>query len=214
MNEFNLRRIGWLALLAGMLGVLAVGSLILFFLGLSQNIASLSPMGGVNDTLNAGAGITSALLASVLHPALCRQIARLSSLVLIGAWAGAIAVIFGAWLIQTGRADVELSSYYFFYGNGLIGIWLLVLNLIARKQAVWTRGLTLLGIVAGGFMMIGLPGLYGIVLGLDGADFSSLLLLTGISFLGTGILYPVWAIWLGRWILAGRTDKIVAEVPH
>jgi hypothetical protein len=122
-------------------------------------------------------------------------------LVLIGAWAGAIAVTFGSWLIITGRADVELSSYYFFYGNGLIGIWLFVANRSARQAAAWTPSLTRFGTFASLFMMLGLLGLYGVLRGRDGNDDSPLVLVAGISFLGTGILYPIWALWLGRWIL-------------
>jgi hypothetical protein len=158
-------------------------------------------MGGFNDMLNILASLLSAVLAAALHPALRRLAPRLSPLVLISAWAGGVAVTFGSWLIQTGRADVELSSYYFFYGYGLIGIWLFALNRLSRREVPWPRTLPLLGTLASLFMMLGLLGLYGILLGLDGGDYSPLVLAAGISFVGTGILYPIWALWLGRWIL-------------
>jgi hypothetical protein len=197
-----------LAICVGLAGILALASLLLFFLGMWWEIPELRSMGGLNDRLNTVAGILSALLASALYSALRSHAPRLSLLVLIGAWAGAIAVTFGSWLITTGRADVELSSYYFFYGNGLIGIWLFTLNRIARQAAAWTRALTRLGTIASLFMILGLLGLYGIVQGLDGGDYSPLMLVAGLSVLGTGILYPVWALGLGRWILTHpRTSK-------
>jgi hypothetical protein len=103
---------------------------------------------------------------------------------------------------------VEQSSYYFFFGNGLIGIWIWMLNRIARGQAVWTPSLTRLGSIASGFMMVGLLGLVGILSGSDGSEYSPLIMITGISYLGIAILYPVWGIQLGRWILSqpGRTQ--------
>jgi hypothetical protein len=155
-------------------------------------------------------GILGAVLASVLHLTLRRFTPRLSLFLLIGVWAGAVAVTFGSWLIVTGRSDVELSSYYYFYGNGLIGLWLWVLNRIARQQDAWPRSLTQWGSIASAFMMLGLLGVYGILSGSDGSDYSPLVLVTGISFLGTGILYPSWCIRLGRWILSKQDDRAEA----
>src|SRR5215211_3852068 len=114
MNRFASKLTGWWALLVGIAGVLAVVTLALFFVGLFQNIRSLSPMGSLNDKVNALVGILGAILASVLHPTLRRLIPRFSVVLLIGVWVGAIAIAFGSWLIVTGRSDVELSSYYFF----------------------------------------------------------------------------------------------------
>lgn len=198
---------GWLAFLVGIMGTLAMITLLLFFVGLFQNIHSLSFMGGLNDRINALTGILSALLASVFHPALRRFALRISLVLLIGVWIGAIAITFGSWLIITGRGGVELSSYYYLFGHGLIGIWLFVLNRIAGQQAVWPRNLTRLGLIAGALMIVGLLDLYGILLSLDGNDFSSLILVTGISFLGIGILYPIWCLWLGRRILSTQDDS-------
>ena len=210
MNGLPSKLIGWLAVLLGITGILVFLTLILFFVSLFQNISSLSFMGSLNDTLNAVAGILGAALASALYPVLRSLAPRSSPFLLLGVWTGALIIAFGSWLIQSGRSDVELSSYYFFLGNGLIGIWLWVLNRAARQQAALPRNLTQLGLVASLFMMLGLLALYGIVLGLDGSDYSPLLIVAGLSYLGTGALYPIWCLWLGRWILSRRTDKVFA----
>jgi hypothetical protein len=202
MNGFTSKSTGWLALIVGATGILAVISLVLFFVGLFQHIPSLLFMGSLNDGINALASILAAVLASVLYAALQKQTSPRSLIVLIGTWLGAIAVTFGSWLIMTGRSDVELSSYYFFLGNGLIGIWLWVVNRIAGKRGAWPRNLARLGMIASGFMMIGLLGLYGILLGLDGDEYSPLQLITGISYLGTAFLYPAWCLRLAYWILS------------
>jgi len=207
MNGFTSRTTGLSMLAVGITGILALVTLILFFVGLFQSIRSLSSLGSLNDALNALTGLLSAVLAALLHPALRRLAPRSGPAALLSAWAGAIAITFGSWLIITGRSDVEFSSYYFFFGNGLIGIWLWMLNRIARQQAAWPPNLTRWGLVAGGFMMVGLLGLYGILSGSDGEGYSPLVMLSGISFLGTGILYPLWCLRLGRSILSQQAAR-------
>jgi hypothetical protein len=210
MDGFTSKMIGWLVLIIGAIGILAVVSLLLFFVGLFQNISSLSFMGSLNDKINSLGSILSAVLASVLYPTVRRLAPRLSRVVWLGIWVGAIAVTFGSWLIVTGRSGVELSSYYFFFGNSLIGIWLWELNRVARQQGVWPRNLTRLGLIASGFMVVGLLGLYGILLGSDGDDYSPLIMAAGISFLGTGIFYPIWCLRLGHWILSEQKHNSMA----
>jgi hypothetical protein len=210
MNRFTLKAIGWLALLVGIIYIVAGVSLLLFFVGLFQNINSLSFMGSLNDTLNALAGFLSAILASVLHPAVRGMRSRLSVVVLIGVWVGAVAISYGSWLIITGRADVELSSYYFFFGNGLLGIWLWALNRVARQLSFLPSSITRWGLTASLFMMLGLLGLYGILMRLDGSDYSPLIMITGISFIGTGILYPIWCLWLGHWMVTNQNNHLMA----
>ena len=204
MKEFTSKTVGTLSLATGIAGTLAVITLILFFVSLFQDISSLSFMGTLNDTINGLSGILSAVLASTLHPALRRVAGRLSLTLLIGVWLGATAIGFGSWLIISGGSDVEQSSYYYFFGNGLIGIWIWVLNRTAREHAVWTDSLTRLGWIASGFMMVGLLGLVGILSGSDGGEYSPLIMINGISYLGIAILYPIWGILLGRWILSKR----------
>ena len=210
MSSFHDKLTGWSAVIVGIAGVLAVVALILFFVGLFQNNHSLASMGRVNDILNAVTGILSAVLASLVHPFLKRYVPRLSLALLTGVWFGAFAITDGSWLIITDRAGVELSSHYYFFGNGLIGVWLWNLNRIARAQSALPRNLTQWGLIAGSFMMVGLLSLYGILRGLDRTDYSPLILVTGISFLGIGIFYPIWCLLLGRWILSKRSESFMA----
>src|SRR5689334_1196730 len=98
MNGFTSKLTGWLVLLIGVTGSLAVITLVLFFVGLFQNIQSLSFMGHLNDMSNGIASLLSAVLASVLYPTVSRLLPRFSLLLLIGMWTGAIAITFGSWL--------------------------------------------------------------------------------------------------------------------
>jgi hypothetical protein len=194
--------IGVLFLVLGVLGLLAVVTLLLFFASLFQDISSLAGMGRLNDTINALAGVLAAVLASGLHPYLRRAWPRVSLLLLAGVWAGALAISYGSWLIISGRSGVELSSYYYFLGNGLIGLWVWSLSRLARQQGTLPGSLARRGLWAGGLMMVGLLGLAGVLAGWDGNDSSPLVMVSGLSYFGTGILYPIWCLLAGRWMLS------------
>jgi hypothetical protein len=56
-------------------------------------------------------------------------------------------------------------------------------------------------------MMVGLLGLLGILSGSDGGAYSPLVMISGISFSGTGFLYPLWCLQLGRSILSKRDPR-------
>jgi len=202
MNRFTSKRMGNLMMITGFVGVLAFVTLLLFFLGLFQEMYIFGSMGTLNDGINALLGILSAILAATFYQAMRGFEERLVLAVTIVAWIGAAAVLYGSWLIMTGRSDVERSSYFYFFGFGSIGVWVWVLNSLARKENLWPRHLTRWGLAASVFMMVGLVGLAGILMGWDGDDFSPLVQTAGISFLGTGILYPIWCLRTGGWILS------------
>ena len=208
MNNSNFVRLrGWLALLTGSAGILALITLILFFAGVFLNIQSFFPLGHLTDILNGVVGIVSAGLASTLVQMLQKSQPRLSLILLIGVWLGAIAIAYGSWLILTNQVGVERATYFNFFGNGLIGVWLWSLNRRARQQTIWPRGLTRMGSLAGIFMMAGLLSLYGILMGLDGNNFSPLVMISSLGYLGIGILYPLWCLRLGRLILSQIKDS-------
>jgi hypothetical protein len=69
----------------------------------------------------------------------------------------------------------------------------------------WPSRLIKLGFIAGVFMLIGILGLYGVVKGIDGHTYSNMVIGIGVSYIGFGILFPIWNLWLGSWILFRRT---------
>ena len=73
-----------------------------------------------------------------------------------------------------------------------IGLWLLLVNYLALQSTALPRGLTWIGLIAGaGWLMSGVGALIG----------GSQNLLSSIGPLGIFFVYPVWAIWLGRWLM-------------
>ena len=80
------------------------------------------------------------------------------------------------------------SSYYFFFGNGLVGIWSWILDRIARLQAVWLpdyAGARPQRFYDGG---IARPLWHPFRFGWR-RHILPLVMVSGISFLGTGLLY-------------------------
>lgn len=207
MNGFTSKGTGGFLMAIGVIGVLAVVSLLLFFMSFFLDMRFFSSMGSLNDGINSLLGILSAVLAAMLFPSMQRSGMRGSLVSLAGAWIGAMAALYGSWLILTGQGDVERSSYFYFFGFGLIGIWVWVLSQVTRRRAIWPQHLTRWGRIAGGVMMVGLLAFYGIWMGWDGNDSSPLIQMSGISFLGTGILYPIWCLRMGSWVLANQEQS-------
>jgi hypothetical protein len=73
-----------------------------------------------------------------------------------------------------------LTTHDQHFGFGLIGVWLIILNFQALQDQVWPNHLIGLGLFTGIIMTLGLA---------------------GDSPLGFVFLYPIWCIWLGRYIL-------------
>jgi Domain of unknown function (DUF4386) len=78
-------------------------------------------------------------------------------------------------------------------GPAGIGLWLLLVNYLALRSKALPRGLTWIGLIAGvGWLLSGVGALIG---GSQDLPFS-------IGPLGIFLVSPIWAIWLGRRLLA------------
>ena len=78
-------------------------------------------------------------------------------------------------------------------GPAGIGLWLLLVNYLALRSKALPRGLTWIGLIAGvGWLLSGVGALIG----------GSQILPFSIGPLGIFLVSPIWAIWLGRRLLA------------
>ena len=193
-NSLNSRLTGQFLITIGIISVLAFIFLIIFYVGYSKDISSLYIFGTLNDILGSLEVILSAVLATIL---IFSQSKRLIWLNLIGAilsWTGAFIVTLDSLMagnIIPKNTGTILSIKYGFpsqltyndlhFGGGLIGIWLLIIIIQAAQTKSWPNHLIGLGLITGILMMIGLSG--------------------SPAALGFVFLYPIWCIWLGRWIL-------------
>ena len=195
-NTFSPSTVGWTAIATGIAVILAVMFLIL--------MATVNGrFGTVNDVLNSIVGISSAVLVWMLYAELHARSPWMSQVGLALAAVGAIFTIIGSVLIIFGYTDFVLAGWYTGIGNALIGLWLAVFCTSMLSGGTLPHNLVVFGLVAGGFMVMGLLGIPGILARVDTME--SLPWYLGaayLGFLGTYILYPIWTIWLGRILLS------------
>ena len=150
-------------------------------------------LGPINDAGNALIGILSAVLALLLH----RPVG--SWLALSAAVVGGAIVVGGSWMVLSDTTGFVLAGFVSSVGFGLIGVWLAtVASSLAAEP--WTPGLRRLARVAAGLMVIGaIVAVPGALMGVDDYDaMPPWLWLFSLSWIGTYLVYPVWAIGFGR----------------
>lgn len=188
--------VGWTAIAIGVSVILAVIFLILMYTVNGR-------FGTVNDVLNSIIGILSVVLAWLLYAEFHTRSPFLSQMTLGFAVTGMVFTVIGSGLIIFGYTDFVLAGWYTGVGNALIGIWLAVYCYFTLTAGPIPHNLVLFGIVVGAFMTFGLLGIPGIIARID--TFQSLPWYLGTSylgFLGTYVLYPIWAILFGRIMLS------------
>lgn len=189
---------GWIAITTGVMAILASIFLALMFT-VSQSF------GKVNDIFNSLIGITSAVLAWMLYAAQPARSSLMSQIALALALAGAIFSIIGTILIVFGRTGFVLAGWYSSFGYALTGLWLAAFCYSLLRSDALPHNLVIFGIIAGAFMAIGLLGIPGILAGIDSMTSMPWYLKAAfLGWLGTYILYPIWAIWLGQNLLNSR----------
>jgi hypothetical protein len=203
-NNLPSRTIGWLAVAVG--GVILIGdiSLILFF-----TIGAF--FGTFNDLCIAFAAILSVLLAWMLYPAQRAYSPRLSQSLLTAAIVGALVAFVGSVFVIFDVTGYFLAGLMNFFGYGLVGLWLLGMNYLARRMDRWPRRLFQFGLASGASMAIGLLTGPGIVGRVDDPDLAPwFIYVAPVASLGWLLLYPIWSIWLGRLLLSNRLTVQVA----
>jgi hypothetical protein len=184
------RRTGRLALVTAVVTLLGVASLIIFY------AIGGGPFGFLNDVANGLMGLLSMLLAWLWIPARGTVSSRLA---VAAATVGAIVTVAGSILIIFDVTGWYLAGLVSSVGNALIGTWLLASNRLHRSEAELPRGLILLGVTAGIFMIIGFLALPGVLARIDDPQLAPLYVNAGLlNWLGTYLLYPIWCVWLSR----------------
>lgn len=195
-GNFSAFTMGWTALATGVMGLLALAFIILFFT-IGQ------PFGTLNDICICFTAILSLILAWMLYPSYHGNSPLLSQIALVFALAGAIVVSAGSVLVISGITGWYLAGLYMAAGNAFIGLWLLGLNYSAQQTHSLSQGLVMSGIVVGIIMALGLLAIPGIVRGIDSWSSAPWYVnyVGQAGALGWLVLFPVWCIWLGRTLL-------------
>jgi hypothetical protein len=196
MDEMRARDTGRLALA---IGVVAAGSAAC----LATYFTVRGPFGTINDVGNAATGILSGWLAWRLRGHVA---SRAGDLAAGAAAAGAALTVVGSALVVFGTTGFLLAGLVSSVGFAGIGTWLVVLN-SSSDRAAWPPRLRSLGVVTGGLMAVGVVSAPGILLRLDDMATAPAWVWIGfLSWLGTYVAYPAWAIWMGA-LESGRAGR-------
>lgn len=194
-NNLTSKSIGQFLLAIGTISILGLVFLIIFFIGYFNDISSILFFGPLNDVFGAIEAILCAIMATYVLTLQRKLWLWLNSIGFVLTWIGAFIVTLDSLMaggiipLNTGAIlrishgfPSLLTTHDLHFGFGLIGIWLIILNIQAFQAKSWPIHLIGLGFAAGIITMIGLVNLPGA--------------------LGFGILYPVWCLLLGRYLLA------------
>jgi hypothetical protein len=114
-----------------------------------------------------------------------------------------ILAIIGFRLIAFGYTGWVLSGWYTDTAYALIGLSIIGLDFTALQNGLLPKGFSLFGVFVDVVMALGFMALPGLIRNIDSTDFMSPILygIWNMSIQGWIFLYPIWCIWLGRWIL-------------
>jgi hypothetical protein len=193
MSTFNTTSSGRIALAVTVSALLGI-------LTLSLMVSGLPFFGPVNDLINAGFALFSAILAWQFNPLMRQRAPNSARYYLLVAWAGAAAIVINSVLVASGQMDWMTGAMYTGIGYGLFGVWLLALNRMVTPQLFESTSIPRLGVITAAGMMSGL--LAGPMLAMQAnlADNP----LVSVVFMGTAagyLLYPLWTWMLGRRLL-------------
>lgn len=200
MDEVGARNTGRLAIGVGVGAAGSAACLLTYF-------AAGGPFGTINDIGNAATGVLSAFLAWQLRGQIP---GRLGHAAAGAAFIGAATTVVGSTLVVTGTTGFFLAGHVSSVGFAGIGAWLVVVNRRPGKAGAWPRRLRAAGLAAGLLMALGAVSAPGILLRLDDmATAPAWVYIGSLGWLGTYIVYPAWALWLGlvETRLVGRSPR-------
>jgi len=193
-NSLNSKLIGQFLIAIGIVTILGIVFLTIFFIGISQDIPSIYFFGPVSDICVSLIALLYALTATIVLVSQGKMWFLLNIIGVILTWIGTFIVMLDALadgdIISKSTAAILRIKYGFpillttqeaKFGFGLIGVWLLLLNIQAVRTKSWPMHLIRLGFSTGIIMMIGFVDSFG--------------------WIGVGILSPVWCFLLGRYVL-------------
>jgi hypothetical protein len=195
-SNFSSITISWVAIATGIVGLLGLAFIILFF-------TVGQPFGTLNDICIGLTALLSVVLVWMLYPGHHAQFPLLSKVALVIAMFGALLVMVGSALAISGVKGWFLSGLYMAAGNAMIGLWLLALSYSALRGGLYPHSLVVFGLISGVILALGLVTIPGIFRGIDTQEYELSIFnyIWWVSSLGYLALYPTWCILLGRTLL-------------
>lgn len=195
-SNFSVSTIGWISIATGVAGLLGLLFIILFF-------TMGQPFGTLNDISIGLAAVLSGILAWSLNSKYFPQLSLLGRISLLLAMIGMVLVLVGSYRAACAISGWYLSGLYMAAGNALIGLWLFYFNSNVLHHAAMSPSLAIFGLVSGGFLLLGLVTIPGIIRGIDlkTYDVTAVNVIWWSSALGWLLVYPSWCLWLGSSLL-------------
>ena len=197
-NGLTSKIIGRFIFTIGVITILGIVFLTTFFIGIWLDIPSIYFFGPVSDICVSLIAFLNALTATIILVFQGKKWFLLNIIGVILTWIGTFIVMLDTLadgdIISKSTAAIIRIKYGFptllttqeaKFGFGLIGGWLLLLNIQAMLTKSWPMYLIRLGFSTGIIMMIGFVESFG--------------------WIGVGILSPVWCFLLGRYVLKMST---------
>jgi len=199
------RNAGWAAYVSGIAAILGMVSLILFFALEAPQATGTHFWGPVSDICPIVQMVSLLVVARAFYLMQRSSVPRLSLIAGAVGIAGMLGVALLQLLLIAKVIPFEQEVGPVVLATGVVGVWLILVNNLGRRQGSLPSRLAWMGIAVGAAfvlepVMLSAPG---------GAVawrvfMSNYLLLTGsaVVFLVAYVGFPVWAIWLGRVFLA------------
>lgn len=214
MTTRLVRIAGWAAILSGIAAILAMVTLVLFFWleapSTGTSAAQDHLWGPLSDLCPI---IQMALLLLVAYVLFLLQRPAAPALSLIAAIVGAIGML-GVMLLQALLLlkvipfEQEVGPVVF--ATGMVGVWILLVNFVGRAQDGLPSRLTWLGVAVGAAFVLEPVLLFAAGGGVNWRAFMSnylLLAASAVIFLVAYVGFPIWAIWLGRVLMASGRES-------
>ena len=205
------RLAGWAAIASGVVSVIAFASLVVYLATQERTFEATGVMPPIGTGLLATSDLASTLQVLLMIPAASAldALSRRNAPVVSRAafTVGVVALLAVATLRLLTFANSAVPGILFMAPMGFVGVWLIVANAIARGAL--SRSVRIVGTLAGvGFAIMGasfffLGGLVVLTAGGGDAITNDVDFHNGIAIGGVlaDILFPVWAILLGRKLL-------------
>jgi len=195
-GNFSPTTIGWTAIASGITAILAI-----VFLGLMATVNIF--FGILNDILNSVLAILIVVLAWMLYSQFHAKVPLMSQVTFVLAVLGAILAVVGSILVIFKFTGFVLAGWYTALGYSLLGLWLAAFCYSMLGSGVFPSKLIVLGIVTGVAMATGILSVTGILSSIDSMEALPWYLnISYLAFLGIYILYPIWGIRFGRFLLS------------
>lgn len=219
MNTRLARSAGWAAIISGIASILGLVSLILFFgLESTPSTAQAPHLWGPISDISPILQMISLLV--VAHAFYRIQRSRAAGLSLIGTIIGMIGmlgVVLLQFLLIIKVIEFEQEVGLVLLATAAVGVWLIFVNFLGRRQGSLPSRLAWLGIATGAAFF-----LEPVMLSAAGGAIawrvfmSNYLLMAGsaVVFLISYMGFPVWAYWLGRVFLRANGNEEPTIMPN